>query len=69
MKYSPHPDADKRAAQMVWKGRARSVVDAVREPLTARHVLVGASAEVISESAAGGVLGKPSTEEAIKPSR
>jgi hypothetical protein len=35
MKYAPHPDADKRAQQMVWRGRGRTAVDAVRPPVEA----------------------------------
>lgn len=62
MKYAPHPEADKRASQMVWRGRGRTVVQALRrDPLVDTRALVGASAPVISESAAGGVFGEPPT--------
>jgi len=30
MKYTPHPDAQKRREQMVWRGRGRNTVEVIR---------------------------------------
>jgi hypothetical protein len=61
MKYSPHPDADKRAAQMVWRGRGRNTVEAFRrEPET----VVDNPRRRTQPPAP-----IPDTEEALKPSK
>ncbi len=61
MKYAPHPEADKRSREMVWRGRGRTSVQAFRrEPETVVDNPRRRTQPPVAP---------PSTDEALKPSR